>query len=124
VLDEHTVAFGHPVQLLELLPRDRDGADVLVAHDHRIGERRFGIHLDVCAADAGDFDLEQGCIVGQLGHRELSEFGGVGCDPHRGENTLGHLSPSSATMALWSCQYTKRWPERPETESVECLSLC
>ena len=66
VLDEDAVAFGHAVQLLELASRGGDGADVLVAHDHRIVEGRLGVHLDVRAADAGDLDLEQGGVVGQL----------------------------------------------------------
>jgi hypothetical protein len=124
VLDEDAVSFGNAVQPLELLPRHRNGADVLVAHDHRVVEGWLGVHLHVRATDSGDLDLEQGGVVGQLGHRELSDFCGAGCDPHRGENTVGHLSPSSASMALWSCQYTKPWSQRLVTESDECLSLC
>ena len=46
-------------------------ADVLVAHDHRVGERRLRVHLHVGAADPGDLDLEQGPVVGDVRHREL-----------------------------------------------------
>ena len=41
VLDEDAIAFDDAVQPLELLTRHRDGADVLVTHDHRAVERRL-----------------------------------------------------------------------------------
>jgi len=71
MLDEDAVAFLHAVQALELLPCHRDGADVLVPHDHRVVERRLRVHLHVCAADACHLDLQQGGIVGQHGHRQF-----------------------------------------------------
>jgi hypothetical protein len=62
-LDEDAVPLGDAVKLLELRTRDGDGADVLVAHDHRIAERRLRIHLHVGAADTCHLDLHQRGVI-------------------------------------------------------------
>jgi hypothetical protein len=116
VFDEDAVTFGDAVQLLELLPRHRDGADVLVSHDDRRVERRCAVHLYVRPADARDLDPQQGGVICQLGHRQLTQFSRIRCGPHGGQDTLSHLSPlgnlsaparnGGNPLALWSGQYT------------------
>src|SRR5207302_9810147 len=54
VLDEDPVALTEAVAVDELLARLRNRADVLVAHDHGVGDLRLVVHLHVGAADPGD----------------------------------------------------------------------
>src|SRR6185312_8534196 len=81
------------VKLLELLAGDGDGADVLVAHDHRIVERRLRVHLHVGAADACHLDLQQRGVVRQLRHGQLAKLGCAWRRPNGGEDTVDHRSP-------------------------------
>src|SRR5258705_213402 len=75
VLDEYQIAFLKPLAPGELAPRLGDGADILVAHDHRALGRRRLVKLDIGSADSGDLHLHQGGVVRDIRHRVFADLG-------------------------------------------------
>jgi hypothetical protein len=93
VLEEDTISLTHALHLGELLPRLRDHAHVLVAHDHRFRYPRSLVHLHVGAADPGDLHPEQGAVHGDVRHRELPQLDAFRSRPNGGEDLFGHQGP-------------------------------
>ena len=73
VFEEHQVAFFEALALEEFLPGLPDAADVFVAHDDVL--ERGLIVLDVAAANAGNFNLEDRRLVVDLRHLKLAKLG-------------------------------------------------
>ncbi len=83
VLDEHQIAFLEALAPGELAARLGDGADVLVAHDHRcIGRRRL-VQLDVGPADPGDLHLHERAVLRDIRHGKFADFGPARSNSHR-----------------------------------------
>src|SRR5205823_10004334 len=64
--------------ICELAAPPGDGADVLVAHDHRGARRRGLVELDVGAADPGDLHPQEGAVLGDVRHGKLAHLGPAG----------------------------------------------
>src|SRR5262249_12037992 len=86
---EDEVAFLEALAPGELAAGPGDDADILVAHDHGSGGGRVRVQLDVGAADAGDLHLQEGAVLGDVGHREFPELGPARAGPH-GRQYLFH----------------------------------
>ena len=91
VLDEHQVAFLETLAPRELAARLRDGADVLVAHDHRGVGRRMRIELDVGAADAADLHLHERAIGRDVRHGIFADLGLARTCSHRRQHFFCHF---------------------------------
>lgn len=99
MLDEDSIAFTHAMQPGEFLPDRGNGADVLVPpHDHRFVERRFGVHLDIRAADPCDLDFQKRGIIGQFGPRQLPQLGRVRRRAYSSQYAIDQLIPRNR---LW-----------------------
>src|SRR5271169_6649690 len=80
VLDEHEIAFLEALAPREFPARLGDVTDILVAHDDGALRRRRLVELDVGPANPGDLHLEQGAILGNLGHGKFANLSGARAD--------------------------------------------
>src|SRR5271169_4942287 len=90
VLDKDEVALFESFASREFPAGLGDGADILVAHDHRRARRRVLVKLDVSAADATDLHLQKGRILGNIRHGIFPYLGGTRRGPHRRHYFFGH----------------------------------
>jgi hypothetical protein len=75
MLDENEIAFLETLAAGELFAGLGDIADILVAHDRGLVIWRMRVKLDVSAADAGHFNLEQGGVVRDVRHGKFPDLG-------------------------------------------------
>ena len=112
VLDEDEIAFLEALAAGELAAGLGDGADVLVAHDHRRRRRRMLVELDVGAADAGDLDLHQRGILRNVRHRIFADLGRARRHPDGGKDLF---SQGGLLLFAWVASIPERtsaiWPE-------------
>jgi len=103
VFEQYAVAFLDALALLELAARLGDDADVLVTHDHVFD--LLGVVLDVAAADARDFDLDEGRFRVDVGHIEFTVNGFVRAHLHGRRDFLHHCH--FLQLCLWGLGYRR-----------------